>query len=118
MIDADLRKSEAEKLGLEYLGTIDVKFENETLHDNIYSTKGWQYKKIGNSTLGNKKYNEILKNSELLEDLSKCARNDSDPRYYIKKIFKIDDKKIVKITNSPSRSGKSTTWYFFYITKI
>lgn len=114
----DLRKTEINEIALKYLGTSDVSYENKVHCDTKMSPRGWQYKRSGgNSSAGSVLYDSINSKFELLEDISKGAKNDHDLRFYIKKIFKISDREIVKVTNDPSRTGKTVTWNFLYITK-
>jgi hypothetical protein len=87
------------------------------LYDNTYNPKGWQYKKYGNSTLGKSLLDECREKMTKVQDDGKCARNDSDPRYYVDEIFK-DDNKVIRITTSPSRSGNSCTYSVTQLLKV
>lgn len=116
MLDENICNADEIPWAEKYLGTKEIKVEKKTFHDRQFSSRGWQHRNNGgNSTVGRISYDTYCKIYEVLEDSSKCARNDSDPRFFVKKIFRIDDKSIVKVSNDPSRSGKSCTWHFVYI---
>jgi len=104
------------ELAEKFLGTSNIKnIEKVTLEDRRLSTRGWQYKRIGNSSAGSDKLKFYKDNYELIEDTGKCARNDSDLRYYNDIIFR-NDNELVRATTSPSRSGKNCTYNFLIIT--
>ena len=97
------------KVYLEDIPLDELEYSSYELHDNTYSPRGWQYKKYGNSTLGKELLDKCRGEMTKVQDDGKCARNDSDPRYYAKEVFKNDDT-VIRISTSPSRSGNSCTY--------
>ena len=91
-------------------------FSKYELHDNTYSPRGWQYKKYGNSIKGKTLLDKCRAEMIKVEDGGKCARNDSDPRYYAKETLK-DDNMVIRISTSPSRSGNSCTYSVIQLVK-
>jgi len=86
-----------------FLDNCKVTFVKEHFDDRKLNPRGWQYKKYGNSTKGEEKLKFCRENMKLLEDNGKCARNDSDPRYYQNLIF-ADENNVVEVSTSPSRA--------------
>jgi len=100
---------EALKVYLEDVSTDELEYSKYELHDNTYSPKGWQYKRYGNSTVGKALLTKCRAEMTKVQDDGKCARNDSDPRYYASEVFK-DNDTVIRISTSPSRSGNSCTY--------
>ncbi len=100
-----------------FLDNSKVTFVKEDFEDRRLNPRGWQYKRYGNSTKGEEKLKFCRENMKLLEDNGKCARNDSDLRYYEDLIF-IDENNVVEVTTSPSRSGNTCSYSFFTVTKV
>ena len=109
-------EEKAKLLSEKYLNNSDVSFEIEHFDDRQLNPRGWQYKKFGNSTKGRDKLTYCRENMKLIEDNGKCARNDSDLRYYENSIF-IDENKVVEVRTSPSRSGNTCSYSFFTVIK-
>ena len=101
----------------DHLNGAKVEVLSETFDDRTLNPRGWQYKKYGNSHLGADKLKQCEKEMDLIEDSSKCARNDSDPRYFKKLLFKKDNT-LVYVGSSPSRSGNSVSYNFTTIKAI
>lgn len=109
-------EEKAKLLSEKYLNNSDVSFEIEHFDDRQLNPRGWQYKKFGNSTKGRDKLAYCRENMNLIEDNGKCARNDSDLRYYENSIF-VDENKVIEVRTSPSRSGNTCSYSFFTVTK-
>ena len=104
-------------LGTQYLQDVESGYiGNEVIkHDRVYSKNGWQYKRYGNSTEGEEMLSVIESHCQLLADLSFGAKNDSDCRFFINRVYKITYNSIVEVTLNPSRSDKSKIWKFFFV---
>lgn len=104
-----------------YLEDIDneakLEYSKYELHDNTYSPRGWQFKKYGNSTKGKELLDKCRNEMVQVQDDGKCARNDSDPRYYAKETYK-EDNMVIRISTSPSRSGNSCTYSVIQLKRI
>ena len=105
------------QLSERFLNTTNVDFKIEHFDDRQLSPRGWQYKRYGNSTKGKDKLLYCRNNMELIEDKGRCARNDSDPRYYEELIFK-ENNTLIQVSTSPSRSGRTCSYTFLTITII
>ena len=109
-------EEKAKLLSEKYLNNNDVSFEIEYFEDRQLNPIGWQYKKFGNSTKGRDKLTHCRKDMKLNEDNGKCARNDSDLRYYENSIY-TNENKVIELKTSPSRSGNTCLYTFFTVTK-
>lgn len=100
-----------------YLNNCDVNFQIDQFKDRQLNTRGWQYKKYGNSSKGKDKLIYCQEHMNLVEDNSKGAKNDHNLRYYKKLIF-MDENSVIEVNTSPSRSGNTCTYSFFTVTKV
>lgn len=110
-------EEKANIISKKYLNNCKVIFKIEQFDDRTLSRKGWQYKKYGNSTKGSDMLKDCRENMELMSDDSKCARNDSDLRYYEKSTY-MDNNNVIQVSTSPSRSGNTCSYTFFIVSKI
>ena len=95
----------------------ELEYSSYELHDNTYSPKGWQYKRYGNSILGKTLLDKCRLEMEKVQDDGRCAKNDSDPRYYAREVFK-DTNGVIRISTSPSRSGNSCTYSIIELKRL
>lgn len=89
---------------LERLGSKDIEPTVEEFRDRKLSPKGWQYKRYGNSDTGERMHNVIKATMESILVANYSARNDSDPRYYIREFFYLPGN-VVEVHMAPTRSG-------------